>query len=577
MASQQAAHSGRYGGVSADKAHGITYTPKLLADFVARQIVDAAAPFAPGVPLRVFDPAVGAGELLVSLVEHLAAAQRSVLDVSGFETDGNARTAAVRRLSTRFPGTALNIEHGNFLDFVQDRFGPKTDLFGLAHERPYDLVIANPPYVRTQVMGARQAQRLSAAFGLSGRVDLYHAFMLALSRVLSPDGVLAIIVSNRFMTTRSGTAVRKALLGGLDLIHAWDLGDTKLFDAAVLPAIVLARGCRNSKATARFTSIYQTTAPARAEATNPVAALERDGVVALPDGRRFEVRHGRLNTGEGKGGVWRIGTRAIDAWLAAVDRHQWCTFRDVGRVRVGVKTCADRVFIRDDWDTISTGLPELLRPLTTHHVGQRFMPRTTHRRQILYPHENVGGSRRAVDLDRYPRSRAYLESHRRTLERRRYVLDAGRGWYELWVPQDPGAWSAPKLVFRDIAEKPTFWVDVDGSVVNGDCYWFTCNGQQNAGNHPEGDDLLWLAAAVANSTFAERFYDYRFNNKLYAGRRRYLTQYVEQFPLPDPSASASSAIIEMAKAAGTGKESPVPKAIEDELDSMVWTAFGLRR
>src|SRR5256885_12094823 len=47
-----------------------------------------------------------------------------------------------------------------------------------------------------------------------------------------------------------------------------------------------------------------------------------------------------------------------------------------------------------------------------------------------------------------------LERHREALEARRYVVEAGRQWYELWVPQDPAAWEAPKLVFRDISEHP---------------------------------------------------------------------------------------------------------------------------
>ena len=38
--------------------------------------------------------------------------------------------------------------------------------------------------------------------------------------------------------------------------------------------------------------------------------------------------------------------------------------------------------------------------------------------------------------------------------------------------------------------------------------------------------------AVANSSFIVRYYDPAFHNKLYAGRRRFMTQYVKQFPLP---------------------------------------------
>lgn len=213
--------------------------------------------------------------------------------------------------------------------------------------------------------------------------------------------------------------------------------------------------------------------------------------------------------------------------------------------------------------------PELLKPLTTHHIARRFKPLTLSRpRKILYSHEVVQGRRRAVNLARYPRSHAYLESHRLVLEGRKYVIEAGREWYEIWVPQDPSAWSVPKLVFRDIAEEPTFWIDLDGSVVNGDCYWLTCQ-------NPAHTDLLWLAAAIGNSTFIEYFYDHRFHNKLYAGRRHFITQCVEKFPLPDPQSPLGKAIIATAKRIYECISSPESDELQEKLYAMVWEAFGL--
>jgi adenine-specific DNA-methyltransferase len=94
-----------------------------------------------------------------------------------------------------------------------DRFGcgGLGTLFNAGTSDTYDLIIANPPYVRTQIMGAEQAQLLAKQFGLAGRVDLYYAFLLGMANVLDPKGVAGIIVSNRFMTTRSGASVRSAL------------------------------------------------------------------------------------------------------------------------------------------------------------------------------------------------------------------------------------------------------------------------------------------------------------------------------------------------------------------------------
>ena len=554
-----------------EKAGGATYTPKVLADFVARQIVEAMGGLRKKRLLRVLDPAVGHGELLVSLLDRLADQPSPHIEVFGFETDPDALDTAKGRLEQAFPDAVLHFESSNFLEFVLAHFGTDghRSLFGPAAPEAYDLIIANPPYVRTQIMGAAQAQLLSDQFGLAGRVDLYHAFVLAISQALGPQGVAGVIVSNRFMTTRSGASVRRALFERFKIHHVWDLGDTKLFDAAVLPAVLLLQGKGGQNLeTPGFTSIYQTDEPATKTSSDAISALAAEGVIKVTDGRRFEIQHGTLNTGVTPEGLWRIATPAGDNWLATVEAHSSGTFRHIGKVRVGVKTCADKVFIRSDWgDMAAADRPELLKPLTTHHVGRHFRALSLDRpRQILYPHEVVQGRRRAVCLSLYPRSRTYFEIHRVTLEGRRYVLDAGREWYEIWVPQDPDAWEQPKLVFRDIAEEPTFWIDLTGSVVNGDCYWLVA---QNASQ----TDLLWLAAAIGNSTFIKKFYDLRFHNKLYAGRRRFITQYVEQFPLPDPRSSLAKAIVATAKQIYDCTPSQGAGQPHQELDSMVWRAL----
>jgi methylase of polypeptide subunit release factors len=570
-----AEHRQRFTVVTKEKAGGMTYTPKRLSDFVAAQMVNVANNLSPGAAVRILDPAVGDGELLVSLLEQLTQfAQRNGLrlEVYGFETDQQALAHATARLKDLFPTILIDIKPTNFLDFVLEHHDRDFtgDLFRSLVPETYDLIIANPPYVRTQIMGASQAQLLAQQFGLSGRVDLYHAFILGIARVLNRGGIAGIIVSNRFMTTKSGSAVRHAIREQFNILHVWDLGDTKLFDAAVLPCVLLLEG-RNGHATAAaaFTSIYESNDLPCADADDAIGALSEAGVVQTADGRRFRVQHGMLDSVGALDSVWRIATAASDAWLSRVQAHTWATFSAIGNIRVGVKTCADKVFIRSDWNTLPPDLrPELLRPVTTHKIAGRFkaiLPDSP--RQIIYPHEVIDGQRQPVDLSHYPKTKNYLEQHRDILEGRTYVREAGREWYEIWVPQDPNAWAAPKLVFRDIVEQPMFWIDTSGSIVNGDCYWLTCD-------LPGQTDLIWLAVAVGNSTFIERFYDYRFHNKLYAGRRRFITQYVEHFPLPDPGAALGKAIISKSKQAYACLETNASRDLEVELDRLVWQAFG---
>ena len=553
------------------KEAGAHYTPTQLADFVADQLVCAWQKTHTGPPRNVVDPAVGDGELLHALVARMGIEAAKHLEVIGFDTDGDAISVADQRLSREFPGIKRDLKNADFLSYSENfssRAGPH-DLFSRHQSAEYDLVIANPPYVRTQVMGAVFAQELAAEFGLSGRVDLYAAFLCGIARILRTGGIAAVIVSNRFMTTKAGQPVRQFLLRHFEILNVWDLGDSKLFGAAVLPAVLLLRRSDSpeSHRDTIFTSLYRSQSKDPGHRRSNLAdALSTSGITMLND-EVFEVKTGVLAPSDNGSEVWTLSNDETSKWLSVVRKNTKLLFGDIGKIRVGIKTTADKVFIRDDWGK-QAEQPELVRPLTTHKIARRFRAMEP-RSSVLYPHTTKNGRRCVVPLSDFPRSSAYLEAHRTTLESRSYVREAGREWYEIWVPQDPQEWNEPKIVFRDIVDRPTFWLDQDKTIVNGDCYWLSARrGVQDV-------DMLWLALAVANSTFIEQFYDVSFNNKLYSGRRRFMTQYVEKFPLPDPLSEISRQMVLLARSIYNDIESPDVKKYEAELDRLVWRAFGL--
>lgn len=552
------------------KRTGSHYTPDALAQFVAAEMLKVCPNPRHAEAIRILDPAVGDGGLLLAILHELSKQNVTAIEAFGFDTDPNAVATADNRIRKLFPSISVQLASESFLQVSTQYVQP--DLFSSSFVEGYDLIIANPPYVRTQVMGSADAQSLAHQFGLSGRVDLYHAFIEGITRVLKPGGIAGIIVSNRFMTTKSGADVRANIVKNLDILHVWDLGDTHLFEAAVLPAVLIVRqknGATSPEPT--FTSIYSVKNESCEHRCNgAVEALHKTGNVKLNNGEVYRVRHGFLDHGADLNGVWRLADGVSDKWLQTVQAHTFRTFKDIGEVRVGVKTTADKVFIRSDWSTMPPDKrPELLRPLTTHHIARRFRALAVQQTmEILYTHTVVDGKRMAVKLENYPRSAKYLESYRSTLESRDYVIKSGRKWYEIWVPQDPEAWAQPKIVFRDIVEKPTFWMDLTGSVVNGDCYWLNCRA-------PERMDLPWLALAIGNSSFIEMYYDHRFHNKLYSGRRRFMTQYVEQFPLPNPNTDLAQHIIKLSRIIYETLPTSDTAEMEHELDRLVWQAFGV--
>ncbi len=92
----------RYKSVTEEKADGATFTPRGLAGFVARQIASLLVA-RPDRRLRILDPAVGEGALLVSLIETLSAQGVRDLEVHGFETNRELLLRATRTISSRFP------------------------------------------------------------------------------------------------------------------------------------------------------------------------------------------------------------------------------------------------------------------------------------------------------------------------------------------------------------------------------------------------------------------------------------------------------------------------------------------
>ena len=139
------------------------------------------------------------------------------------------------------------------------------------------------------------------------------------------------------------------------------------------------------------------------------------------------------------------------------------------------------------------------------------------------------------------------------------------------MPQQPADWPKRKVVFPDIAESPQFFLDTSGAVVNGDCYWMSFDDAVE----PE---LISLVLAVGNSSFAVQFYDAVCGNRLYAGRRRFITQYVKRFPLPRLAAADRTAVHERVEVlrALPQEEDARRAQLETELDVLVRRAFGLR-
>lgn len=550
------------------KQEGAHFTPSCLARFVTERLLRNKPINKDEEVITVLDPAIGDGELIIAFLNMVPEDCYSKISIIGYDINKDSLLIAEKRIKKISSLFSIKLYNVNYLDDVlQDN-----TLFCKNDSNPLqcDYIIANPPYIRTQILGTERAKKIARDWNLKGRLDIYQAFMLAISRQMKNNTISAFITSNRYLTIEGCATFREKLLKLYTILELCDFGDTALFSAAVLPVVTIFRLKQQIEPNTKFTSIYKfhkkdKDGQSSIRVLDPVEGIDRPGVVQDKNGNLYISQSGNLSI-TSSNAPWALTNHELTQWLSIVQANTALTFGDVGKIRVGVKTTADNVFIHNNWIEETDCEPELLLPLVTHTVSGQFIRSKKIETQILYPHFYKDGKRFVYDINKYPIACEYLNKHKEQLSGRKYISDAGRKWYEIWVPQKPELWDKEKIVFRDISEQPMFWFEPDCAVINGDCYWMILDSKELP------KDVLWLLLAVANSSFIERYYDCCFNNKLYSNKRRFISQYVEKFPLPDWKTNIAIEIIEMSKKMYYDGR---PQEDKIRIDLLVSKAFGL--
>lgn len=557
------------------KNTGATFTPKGLADYLSGRILS----YVNKRKVTVLDPACGDGELLLSMGEQLS--ERNIdFTLNGYDLNTEYLSLAKER-TYQFGKHNTNFVNGDFLEFVDINQNQLALNFLGANEKGInefaDIVIANPPYVRTQILGTEQAQLLAQKFDLKGRVDLYYPFLIAMTASLKIGGIIGVITSNRYLSTKSGESVRKFLNENYEIIEIVDLGDTKLFDAAVLPAIFIGRKKENITQIsdpAKFIKIYEELNGYKGELK---PAIDIYDVLKTSDSGYFSINTKRYKKTNGilmcrttKGYSWELLSDSESLWVNKIDTNAFCLVGDLFKVRVGIKTTADKVFINDEWDNLGKEKPEesLLKDLISQENIGRWGTTAKATLQILYPHYSKDGNKVTIDIEQFPKAKKYFEKFEERLKERKYLIDAGRKWFEIWVPHNPDFWNLPKLVFPDISLFPRFYFDEGGKLVNGNCYWIVAEKKEDV-------EKLLLIQGISNSKLMTKYHDLVFNNKLYSGRRRYFTQYVERYPLPNFDSPVAKSIIKIVKKLNAENNAETISMLEEQLEIKVAEAFGV--
>jgi type I restriction-modification system DNA methylase subunit len=132
----------RYSNETNIKTNGIVYTPRGLAEYLVANMLNYASLLGK-TKLRILDPAIGDGELVIALINEIK--RNSIhLDISvlGFETDANAVSMTIGRLYCEYPDVSVDIRNEDFLSYAS----------GYCEKHCFDFIITNSEMARTKVL-----------------------------------------------------------------------------------------------------------------------------------------------------------------------------------------------------------------------------------------------------------------------------------------------------------------------------------------------------------------------------------------------------------------------------------------
>lgn len=487
---------------------GAVFTRREVVDF----ILDLVG-YTPDKPLheqRLLEPSFGNGDFLLVVVERLLTAWRT------FGADVSALRDSIR---------AVELHHETFLgthsrlDAYLCREGlTKNDralLLGswliqgdFLLEKLHDVVhyvIGNPPYIRQESIPDDLMLEYRRHFcTIYDRADIYVPFIEKSLSMLSVDGVLGFICSDRWMKNRYGGPLRNLIAGNYHLKYHVDMVDSSAFlaDVTAYPAItVMSRKRSGPTRVARRPEI-------NAEALSTLARAML--FEKIPDGS----------------GVVEVSGVAVGVspWiLESFDRldvvrrleGDFPTLEEAGcKVGIGVATGADRVFIAP-FENLDVEPDRKLPLVMTRDIVSGAVKWRGN--GVLNPFNGEGG---LVSLDEYPKLHSYLRKHGDEIRKRHVSQKNPKGWFRTIDRIYPALVNRPKLLIPDIKGEAQIVFDEGNFYPHHNLYYITSS-----------DWDLNALRALLLSGIAKLFISI-YSTRMRGGYMRFQAQYLRRIRVP---------------------------------------------
>ncbi len=506
-----------------------------------------------------YDPCVGTGifPLCIVLVMHelFGKSSRSIIDlIDGCDKDRVSLCVARIRMSF-LVSTLFGEPYAHTLSKMSDKFIEGNSLLNFApsstclwqpkidcgDNRKKDIVIGNPPYIRSEFISAEDSTLLKEYYSMiyGAKADIYHYFIANALFSLKNDGVLCFVSPATFHRSRNAKAIRSFIQDNGAVQSVFDFDELPVFkDAALHPCVytIVKNGKSNGPLVSRYTELPD---------TEPIL-----------HGLRVARRVAKRAISKEQ---WVFVSNDVCEILESLSKNSMPLEEYTGAILSGIKTGCREAFYLDKSQVASFSCDND----SAKRIVKLVLPRDIR----AY---NVRWSKMFIIIvkkdEKLPPDSIILKHLRQYEERLKSRVDiVGHDtWYGLRECKYYSIFEEPKIIYPDIATECRFALDSSGAIIPDGAFMLKSN------------DLFLLG--LLNSTVANLYFRYRcssIGNPERKGRLRFKKTYVSQFPIPIV-ANSNKEIVEAIRMKVSEFQGRLPCEREVfELDNLILRAYDL--
>ncbi len=431
----------------------------------------------------------------------------------------------------------------------------------------FDCIIGNPPYIRQeQIREIKPLLQKQYQDFYNSTADIYTYFFALSYRLLKDKGFNAFITSNKYARAKYGAKLRELLLKKTTIVSYMELNALKVFESATVDTSIM--------------SFIKQEPPKDKESSFKYYEPTPDDKNDLKSTRYLPMKQNALSTEsfifanatllDLRDKMESIGTPLKD----------W----DI-QINYGIKTGANEAFIiptekREEILNACKTQEErkrteaLIKPILRGKDIKRYSYEWADL-WLINTHNGYTSNLKfkipPIDIEKYPATKAHLDSHWDTIATR---CDQGDTPYNLRNCAYLEDFEKEKIVYGEIVQEPRFYLD------NGECelgYFYA----EATSFILTGEHLCYLLGMLHSKLITFAFKTFYAGGGLGESGYRYKKAFIERLPIPQitpENQELADKITDGAKAILEAKEKD-PKAntqkLEKEIDALVYQLYNL--